>query len=432
MSRRRRAVLAAIALCVVALAAGVAAAWHFSSAVLVPDRSAAPADTTVVALPPGHVVLERTDGTRRRGVYGLKWQGGRAIVGAIVGEGENTVTRRLRAVDGYLAPGMKVPIDPAGYAGNPPQALGLPSSTVPIRGELGSMPAWLVPGRARTWAIVVHGINSTPETGLRVAPALHRAGVADRRPVHGALPARPARGRAGARRAGPRLEGRPLLQRHRDGLPLNGRGRAGVGDRRPHRRRLGRPRRAPPPPGLPAADPALPRNRGRHGADRRQRRLRRPVAALGHLLPRAAGRPHRGLECRPWPLRTPARRLPGARGSSARNRWIGDRGTALRKSAGAPAPTAAQPRAGRPARAGSPRRRGGRRSGPRAASHRRRIPPEPPLMGCRGGSRGCSMDRTGSSPAPCTGRRGPPSGAPAAPCRPSPASSGHRGCRRSR
>src|ERR1700710_722700 len=177
MSRRRRAVLAAIALCVVALAAGVAAAWHFSSAVLVPDRSAAPADTTVVALPPGHVVLERTDGTRRRGVYGLKWQGGRAIVGAIVGEGENTVTRRLRAVDGYLAPGMKVAIDSDVYAGNPTQALGLPSSTVPIRGELGSMPAWLVPGRARTWAIVVHGINSTPETGLRVAPALHRAGL---------------------------------------------------------------------------------------------------------------------------------------------------------------------------------------------------------------------------------------------------------------
>ena len=43
--------------------------------------------------------------------------------------------------------------------------------------ELGPMPAWLVPGRGDTWAIVVHGINSTPQTGLRVVPTLHRAGL---------------------------------------------------------------------------------------------------------------------------------------------------------------------------------------------------------------------------------------------------------------
>jgi pimeloyl-ACP methyl ester carboxylesterase len=39
------------------------------------------------------------------------------------------------------------------------------------------MSAWQIPGRKRTWAIVVHGINSTPETGLRIAPTLHRAGL---------------------------------------------------------------------------------------------------------------------------------------------------------------------------------------------------------------------------------------------------------------
>ncbi|HEX4670579.1 MAG TPA: alpha/beta fold hydrolase [Solirubrobacterales bacterium] len=39
------------------------------------------------------------------------------------------------------------------------------------------MPGWQIPGRKRTWAIVVHGINSTPETGLRIAPALHRGGL---------------------------------------------------------------------------------------------------------------------------------------------------------------------------------------------------------------------------------------------------------------
>jgi alpha-beta hydrolase superfamily lysophospholipase len=176
MSRRRWAVFAAVVL-FLALAAGAAAAWHFSSAVLVPDHSPWPAETTVEALAPGRVVLERSDETQRPGVYGIEWQGGRAVVGAISGEDEDTVTRRLRAVDGYLAPGMKVALDPDVYAGNPTRALGLPSTTVPVRGELGAMPAWLVPGHSRTWAIVVHGINSTPQTGLRVVPALHRAGL---------------------------------------------------------------------------------------------------------------------------------------------------------------------------------------------------------------------------------------------------------------
>jgi uncharacterized protein len=128
-------------------------------------------------MPPGRVVLESTEETRRPGVYGLEWPGGRAIAGSVLEEDEDTVTRGLRAVEGYLAPGMEVGIDPNVWAGDPSQAFGLPSSTVAISGELGPMPAWLVPGRSRTWAIVVHGINATPQTGLRVVPALRRAGL---------------------------------------------------------------------------------------------------------------------------------------------------------------------------------------------------------------------------------------------------------------
>lgn len=177
MTRRRWVIVACAAAAIVALGVGAASAWHFSSAVLVPDHSPWPAETEVEALPAGRIVLESTEESRRPGVQGLEWPGGRAVVGPIAGEDDGSVTRPLREVDGYLAPEMEVAFNPTVWSGDPSSALGIPSRTVPIRDELGTMPAWLVPGRGRTWAIVVHGINATPQTGLRVVPTLHRAGL---------------------------------------------------------------------------------------------------------------------------------------------------------------------------------------------------------------------------------------------------------------
>ncbi|HET7589961.1 MAG TPA: alpha/beta fold hydrolase [Solirubrobacterales bacterium] len=177
MSRRQWALVACATAAVIALALGAAAAWHFSSAILVPDHSPWPAETEVESLSKGRIALQSSEESRRPGVYGIEWQGGRAIVGAIVSEDEDTVTRRLRALDGYLAPEMEVAFNPDVWDGNPSAALGVSSATVSIHDELGPMPAWFVPGRKRTWAIVVHGINSTPATGLRMVPALYRAGL---------------------------------------------------------------------------------------------------------------------------------------------------------------------------------------------------------------------------------------------------------------
>jgi hypothetical protein len=176
--RRRWLIAAAVGVVIVLFGAGAAASWHFSSAVLVPDHSRWPAEeVTVERLTPGRIVLSRDEDSERPGVYGLDWQAGHAIVGAVTKLDDDTVARRLRAVTGYLAPGMKVAIDSQVYAGDPRQTLGLPFADVPIPDELGPMPAWSIPGRSHTWAIVVHGINDDPQVGLRIAPTLHRLGL---------------------------------------------------------------------------------------------------------------------------------------------------------------------------------------------------------------------------------------------------------------
>ena len=276
--------------------------------------------------------------------------------------------------------------------GTPPPA----SKRLPIAGELGAMPAWLVPGGERTWAIVVHGIKSTPQTGLRVMPAPPPGRAADpplasredptprpdrraptrwrptewrdygadarRRPYTAdRLPPPPARCTAclsRLHRSAPRLApkspalilaalaltgNRVLLQHDRwlSPLPLQS---DGMGARRPLDAG-DRPDAVPSPAALPAAV-------RRFRAAPNTTSSRSPPATLSPpscdsvITPRPRGRPQRRVERRPAPLRTAARRVPAAD-------RLGDR-----RAAGPP--RAARPRSGRQARAASPRRRGGR------------------------------------------------------------------------
>jgi uncharacterized protein len=160
---------------VVLLLIAAAISWHFSDRVLAPDHSSPAPQVEVKGMPPGRVVLERSEDSERPGVYGLEWPGGHAVVGPVIdGDGE-TVTRRLRAVQGYLVPEMEVGIEPNVFVGDPGQAFEIPFADVAIPDELGPMPAWSIPGRSDTWAIVVHGINGTPQVGLRLVPTLRRA-----------------------------------------------------------------------------------------------------------------------------------------------------------------------------------------------------------------------------------------------------------------
>jgi alpha-beta hydrolase superfamily lysophospholipase len=176
--RRHWRWFAATAVAVVAgLSIGAAISWHFSDAVLVPDHSPWPENARVVRLAPGRIVMARSEDTERRGVYGLNWPGGHAVIGGIEGGDADTITRRLRSVRGYLATGRKVSIDADVYSGDPREALGLRFATVHVPDELGAMPTWLIPGHSGTWAIIVHGINGTPQEGLHLVPVLRRSGL---------------------------------------------------------------------------------------------------------------------------------------------------------------------------------------------------------------------------------------------------------------
>jgi uncharacterized protein len=144
-------------------------------------------DTRVESISEHEIVLSRSEESVGPGVYGLDWPGGHAIVEGVIRADGHGVTRRLADVRGRLVAGTKVAIDPNTYAGNPAQSIGLPFRSVDVPDELGPMPAWLIPARARrgrasaappsTWAIVVHGINGGREDDLRLAPPLHAVGL---------------------------------------------------------------------------------------------------------------------------------------------------------------------------------------------------------------------------------------------------------------
>ncbi|MFC1413684.1 alpha/beta hydrolase family protein [Streptacidiphilus sp. N1-12] len=109
----------------------------------------------------GQVELTRSWETQRPGRYGLEWSGGRAVVGAVVATGAQTVTRRLESVQTLggspLAVGSTVRITPQLFTGDPLGSLGLEFSEIEVPGELGPLPAWFLPGARALCLIAVHG-----------------------------------------------------------------------------------------------------------------------------------------------------------------------------------------------------------------------------------------------------------------------------------
>ena len=126
--RHLRAIVAAGLSLLIVLAAAALASWHFASYVLVPDHSPWSEGVEIEAVAPNRIVLKRSEASERPGVYGLVWQGGHAIVGPVLSNGSETVTRQLHDVSGFLAAGTKAGFDSNVYSGSPGETLVSPTA----------------------------------------------------------------------------------------------------------------------------------------------------------------------------------------------------------------------------------------------------------------------------------------------------------------
>ncbi|MFE5914926.1 alpha/beta hydrolase [Streptomyces wedmorensis] len=162
-------------------AAAVAAGRYASDVALkAPPGRPLPGDPrlTVHATGPERITLTRSLASLRPGTYGIEAPGLHAVVGPVldrVPHTADTVVRRLERVElGTPGPGARVRLTPQLHRGTPTTALGLPHEDLEIPGELGPLPAWLVPGPRSIWVIALHGLGVTREHPLNLVPFYNR------------------------------------------------------------------------------------------------------------------------------------------------------------------------------------------------------------------------------------------------------------------
>ena len=147
----------------------VGISWYISNRLLHRSGNSPSFNIAVTDMSTKTITLQQTANTKRPGVFGITEADGQAIVGPILSSNAETVTRELIHSTGALS---KVAWNTTVYGGALKNYLELPINDVRIPGVLGNMPAWFVPGKLSTWAILVHGATGTREQDLRAFKTL--------------------------------------------------------------------------------------------------------------------------------------------------------------------------------------------------------------------------------------------------------------------
>ncbi len=154
-----------------------AVSFYFSSAILqvihyTPTYTLAVTDVGTKTLS-----LQRTSNTLTPGVFEIEWPDGQAIVGPILSANASSVTRQLLETTAPLSPGTLTYWTRNVYEGALKDRLGLTINNVQIPDSPGAMPAWYVPGKLTTWAILVHGLGTSRTETLRAFQPLAHLGL---------------------------------------------------------------------------------------------------------------------------------------------------------------------------------------------------------------------------------------------------------------
>lgn len=175
-----------LVLLVLALALFGAAAFYFSGVIgtdaLAVDPSTPDYNTKVADVDGDVIYLDPEGGadqTTQDGVFGIRWTSGNGRIGPIItgDDSENLVARRfVEGDDGAPPKGARTDLTNDTFLGTPKQALGLPFGEVSVDGELGAMPAYLIPGEKKTWVIYVHGKGASRSEGYRSLRTLAELG----------------------------------------------------------------------------------------------------------------------------------------------------------------------------------------------------------------------------------------------------------------
>ena len=146
------------------------------------NRKPDPLDLEVTALSATSVSLRRLSKKAdprpgEAGEFLLQGARGWGFAGPLRSENGVTFVREFRAGGGDLRIGDAVRLDSFAFPHDPLAAHGIAFDHVTFESPLGEFPAWHVPGRADTWAILTHGKGATRRETLRVLPVLHGLAV---------------------------------------------------------------------------------------------------------------------------------------------------------------------------------------------------------------------------------------------------------------